>query len=238
MSTKVPTISHDDALEPDPAYGDMIPPYDVSEQAKGKTTAELYQDVLDDRAMKRATGGLLDHRSLTLEFLWAESIGRGRWSDADRAAQPTDDESKRLAAAETAYLAADAARKAAAEAVRNASRAAIVDMRKVTGDTAGALDYALNEWQLRPSTKPAAVKAGERSVEEAQRRLEAAEKACGEALVRLNNVRANQAARQQGRRQGAQASLSRTAFLENVRRSGGQLTAKVKEAMNLHYGRG
>lgn len=212
----VATVTHDDALEPGP--NGMIPPYAVSEAARGKSAAELYADVLADREHKRATGGLLDHESLTREMLWAEAIGRERRSDADRAAEPTAAEADRLAKAEAAYFAADARRKEALAGIDDARRALAAAVTKAAGGTFGALDTALSEWQFSPGSKPDAVRAAEFAADAATRAWQDAELACGEALVVLNNVRANLAARQQARRSEAQGRVNSAGLAANLRR--------------------
>lgn len=223
-------ISHDAALVPDPASG-TIPPYIVSEAANGKTTAELFDDVLEDRARRRAAGQLLDHESLTREFLWAESVARGRRSPADIAASSTADELARLATAEAEYAAADARRKEAHARKADSNREYLQVVRKHAGDGFGSVDSALARWRTKPSEMPPEVREFERKsrhVRDAE--LAEAERACSEALVRLNNVRANQAVRRQQRRADVQKEINRAGFLDNVRRLGGDMKAAVKAA--------
>lgn len=233
----VRTITHDDPMVADPVTG-MIPPYDVSEWARGKSLEEIQAEILRQREVKRATTGLLDHRDFTLELLWAESALRSRRSPAEAAGEPNDAELARIAAAEAAYFAADAAWKEAFTAKRDAiSALERARLEHAPHPLGGALkgDAA---WLFNPGRKPDAIKAAEEVLRRRADALERANVVRGERLVAMNNVKSNIMARAQARRQGIQGEISREGLLANLRASGVRLTSQIQAEARRAYARG
>lgn len=214
VETKVVTIKHTDVLTAE--RGQSIPPYEVSEWAKDKTTSEIHDEIKRRREEKRATAGFLDHEDLTLEMLWWESVGRSRRSAADVAAELTSDEQKRLAVAEARQREAYVAYLAAGEALSSLGSGqvvpgggVIVELRP--GMTARQAE-TVTTWDL------------------AQRDLE-------DAQTNLTAVRGAIDARRQARRAGGQKEINRAGFLANLKRYGVELSKDVKTTMRQYYGR-
>jgi hypothetical protein len=215
-NTKVTTIKHGTESE---HVGDIggIPPYAVSAWAEDKTVEELHAELERRKDVARAEGQLLDHEYTTLEWIAAERrLLRGR-SAADIAADHTAEERKASSEAMTAYYVAVSATKDVKEAHEAAVRARIE-----AGSTFGASFTPADERKLLD-----AIRAAKIDVEHA-RDLE------GEALVRMNRVKADIERASQARRREAQAGINRAAFVANVTAAGGKVDEKD---LDRHYPR-
>lgn len=227
------TVTHDEILAADPATL-SIPPYALSEEWAARPPAEIYGEIMRRRAEKRATSQFLDHADLSLEFMWSEAIQRGRRTEAEQAAEPTVQELEAIAKVEQRRLLATLNLRNAKEQLKAAWRElgiATIHAKRELAEQArrDGVELYESDWDSKPWLRPDNVRQLEREVEALARVIEDGEAAVAAALVQENATKATAAAHSQARRYAGQAKLNDAGFLENVRRSRGNVKEAEKE---------